>query len=235
MQNKLNNSKETDITAALVVVFVLMLAILIAKVANDFTKQTTSTSSKASEVKDDVKYDPKFVFEKNWFGKTILVDKNNECASQCTGMYVADNTSYGNYVCKNKKRCLPIEGEKNVKSLFDFAGGVGPEHTFCEDQTKSKGAVCYTNWGVNMKGIVIGNYKLFSTSSKLDPTKTPYLRKVAFEPNMYNIECPIYSMPLGNVGTVIQSVNKQATLENIKAGLCYTLKVQPTPTAPLKK
>jgi len=48
MQDKHAPGKETDITAALVIVFALLVAVTIAKVAGDFTKQTTSTSSRAS-------------------------------------------------------------------------------------------------------------------------------------------------------------------------------------------
>lgn len=44
-------AKETDITAVLVIAFVLVVGVLIAKTAGDFTKQTTSTSSRASAPK----------------------------------------------------------------------------------------------------------------------------------------------------------------------------------------
>lgn len=49
MNNQHHKTKETDITPFIVTVFVIMTAILIARVAGDFAKQTTSTSSRASE------------------------------------------------------------------------------------------------------------------------------------------------------------------------------------------
>jgi len=48
MQEKQTKSKETDITAILVITFVVLVAALIAKVAGDFTTKSTSTSSRAS-------------------------------------------------------------------------------------------------------------------------------------------------------------------------------------------
>ncbi len=47
MQEKHIKTKETDITAVLVITFVVLVAALIAKVAGDFTTKTTSTSSRA--------------------------------------------------------------------------------------------------------------------------------------------------------------------------------------------
>lgn len=48
MQDKHVKTKEIDITPFIVATFVVMVAILIARVAGDFTKVTTSTSSRAS-------------------------------------------------------------------------------------------------------------------------------------------------------------------------------------------
>lgn len=48
MQEKHTKAKETDITSALVITFVILVAALIAKVAGDFTSTTTSTQTKAA-------------------------------------------------------------------------------------------------------------------------------------------------------------------------------------------
>jgi len=54
MEEKQTKSKETDITSALVIFFVILVAIMIAKVAGDFSKQTTSTNSRASVTSSNV-------------------------------------------------------------------------------------------------------------------------------------------------------------------------------------
>lgn len=51
MNEQHHKTKEVDITPYIVAVFVVMVAILIAKVAGDLTRVTTSTSSRASEKK----------------------------------------------------------------------------------------------------------------------------------------------------------------------------------------
>lgn len=48
MQEKHSGSKDTDITSGLVVAFVFLLAVLIAKTAGDFSLTKTSTSTKAA-------------------------------------------------------------------------------------------------------------------------------------------------------------------------------------------
>jgi len=84
MKEKHVGSNETDITGVLVVVFVLMIGILIAKVAGDFTTRSTSTSTRASEagtiIAESTKCDADGT--QTWWGQKLIcgVEKiNGKC------------------------------------------------------------------------------------------------------------------------------------------------------------
>jgi hypothetical protein len=117
-------TKETDITAALVVVFVLMLAILIAKVANDFTKQTTSTDSKAAAPKAKTTVVKKSTSSKSGQAapKAYGIGPQAYCKNEFDS-YINTDVSKDSIVFA-EKLFVQLDSKKiNPDSCGDYAGG----------------------------------------------------------------------------------------------------------------
>lgn len=253
MQEKHSSSKETDITGVLVVVLVLMVGVVIAKVAGDFTTQKTSSSTRAAasqkgklttkpKVVGRVRYqsggpcynpdDPNGTY-KWWFNSCIKVNQD-ECQDKCqAGQTISDETSYGAITCPGKKRCLPLSGAWNAKSQFSFTTD-NLSSTFCESMTGRTGAVCYDpSGGVNIKGLDISKYDSFYTQDR-NTTYGDYTYYIeggnffwsAIWGNYYWVECPLYVSILGGGVDTFMNLGgaKVAPLDHAKSGYCYVPK-----------
>ncbi len=239
MQEKHTKTKETDITSVLVITFVILVTMLIAQVLGNLSKHSTSTSSRASDVKKPMMMLPKTLTgriayqdvlckagEANWFGVCIVVS-SPECASSCApGVTVADKTSYGKEICPGNVRCVPIA----IKSNFKANAIVSP---FCERITGVSGAVCYSPW---TKSTVKdpSSYDRFYTSE--NGTNASYFRRrfsiFGYSFGEYEVECPIYvTWVNGGIDLFAQLGGaKTGAVDHIETGYCYVPKsLSPTP------
>jgi len=249
MEEKQTKSKETDITAILVITFVVLVAVLIARVAADFSAQKTSSSTRASvnikgyslkakpKVVGKVKYQnpdicgQTYASTELWFNECVPVTQD-QCKDKCTaGSTIVDDTAYGKLKCPDQNRCLPITGTSNVKTLFSFT----PDNLsskFCEEVTGVTGAVCYdSNGGLNIKGLDISEYDSFYTSERnnMYGDYTFYEKGINwfwFFGEYYYVECPLYVTVLGGGADTFNGVVKSGAppLDHIKSGYCYVPK-----------
>jgi len=239
MNDQHHKTKETDITPYIVMTFVVMVAILIAKVAGDFTKTTTSTSSRASaptQAKGIRALSPQMAYgdvacaggQKSWFGVCIEVN-DPECAQSCVpNVTVADKTVYGKNTCSGETRCVPLTIRKHFS--FNMSEAASP---FCEKVTGQKGATCYSAWAKSpVKNIE--EYEIFLAGE--NGNNTAFYKKkfnalgwlVGYQ---YKVECPIYISWAGGGIDVFNQLggSKTGAVDHIEAGNCYIPK-PPTPS-----
>ncbi|MFZ2026023.1 MAG: hypothetical protein WAV30_01925 [Microgenomates group bacterium] len=239
MNNQHHKTKETDITPFIVATFVVMVAILIAKVAGDLTKVTTSTSSRASaptKVKTVKTLTPQTAYgdiscmasQKSWFGVCIEVN-DPECAKSCApNVTVADKTVYGRDICPGETRCVPLTIRKNFS--FNATEAASP---FCEKVTGQKGATCYSVWAKSpVKDIE--QYEMFYAGENGNNTAF-YIKKFNalgwLTGYKYKVECPIYITWAGGGVDVLNQLGgaKTGAVDRIESGYCYIPK-PPTAT-----
>lgn len=240
MQDKHVVTKETDITSFIVATFVVMFAILIAKVAGDFTKVTTSTSSRASapaKTKTVKTLAPQTAYgdivcpegQKSWFGVCIEVT-DPECAKSCApNVTVADKTVYGKDMCPGETRCVPLSIRKNFS--FNTSEAASP---FCEKVTGQKGATCYSTW-VNSSAKDIKQYEMFYAGENGNNTAF-YIKKFNalgwLTGYKYKVECPIYITWAGGGIDMLNQLggSKTGSVDHIESGNCYIPKpLTPSP------
>lgn len=239
MNEQHHKTKEVDITPYIVAVFVVMVAILIAKVAGDLTRVTTSTSSRASapdKTKAVRSLAPQLAYgditcsegKKSWFGVCIEVN-DPECAQSCApNVTVADKTVYGKETCSGQTRCVPLK----IREHFSFNGSEAAS-PFCEKVTGQKGATCYSKWAPSpVKDIE--QYEMFLAGE--NGNNTAFYRKkfhalgwlVGYQ---YKVECPIYVTWAGGAIDFLNQLGgaKSGAVDHIEPGNCYIPKL-PTPT-----
>lgn len=134
MQEKTGHAKETDITAVLVITFTVLVAILIAKVAGDFTNQSISTSTRAAGTKcidNKPLGDNNYISAGDWceVDRTGINIKNKPCAN---GNAIGDFT--GSNVCGVASKCCRSLAQISV---------LGAQR--CERETKNIGSICGTS------------------------------------------------------------------------------------------
>lgn len=158
MQSNSIKGKETDITGALVLVFVVLVGVLIAKVSMDFTNQKTSTATKAAPKKATAKQDawcrmnsplngdfnrkksPQYNASKDFCAgpMTICGDlKDTKVARDATDTYLTTSNN-------DKNKC----GYGLDKALFQCCrDGVAINalgDNLCRNEFSNSDAICYT-------------------------------------------------------------------------------------------
>jgi hypothetical protein len=165
MQDKHGSHKETDITAVLVIAFVLIVGVLIAKTAGDFAAKPTSTSTKAFGAKCE---DGKLV----WWSKSVtcpVAKVDNECPSTNTvndktgkspgGTPCHSTTSMDTYFLQEYQTVINIRPASVKRGNDVCTSGTGESKSVClispwdhingkvKDTSPYKNYTKFTSWG----------------------------------------------------------------------------------------
>lgn len=227
MKEKHGTSNETDITGVLVVVFVLMVGILIAKVAGDFTTRTTSTSTRAAQ---NMRPLSSFVTQCpdnqviTWWGLTIpcpIAKVDGSCPKTNP---VDDNTSTS-LNPKKDRQCHTLGSMDSYfnQQLIYATDGIGSWNIkrgtqYCKDQSGNKNAVCLMAWGKS--------YNIDCDASTGKP-KSPYEGYIKYTKGVIfksNVNCPIFFQSTQGFGPAV------GFSDTVEKGTCYIPVPTPKPT-----
>lgn len=136
-----DSAKETDITAVLVVALVLMVGVLIAKTAGDFTAKSTSISTRAAEADEECRSnkplnDGYYNSSGDWCETNLKRRDNKE--KKCSQNSAYKDFTKGAIVCGLVSKCC--RGASSIKVLGDTRckREVG-QQSICATDCKSKG------------------------------------------------------------------------------------------------
>lgn len=232
MQEKHVKSKETDITGLLVVVFVLMIGILIAKVAGDFTTRSTSTSTRASE-----RTAARSVFattcsengKMTWWGKTIpcpVAKVNGKCPKTNP---VDDDTS----TSLNPTQDLQCHTEAAMDTYFGDENPYEGVKNIETAQVRRGNFYCETMIGNGLKPVCLRapwdlTYSLFAPGfiGKKGTIYSGYRKYISAPTQLFGVQCPILE---SNTGNIYVGSGSEPVL-TVKTGECYIPVPMPTPT-----
>lgn len=140
MQEKHSGSKETDITSGLVIAFVVLTAVLIAKMAGDFTAVKTSTASKAAPATSCNATSN----TQAWYGSNVECGKEKVSGSCPSTHVVTDNTFLiGKLRCRSYTSMDSyFSDDKNFVLTGKQSYQVRRSNAYCERMTGKAGAKC---------------------------------------------------------------------------------------------
>lgn len=233
MQEKTSHAKETDITSVLVISFVVLVAVLIAKVAGDFSAQKTSSSTRASAprsntaslqggqnnpLNDTAGSTPvPTPLTEPWFDTNISTDKFTKLStgeqSDCEDPnYALDRTSYGDVSWSVKLYC---RAKNDIVNFFawDIEKPSSNPGLIKNMTIKNSDTYCVRQSG-NQNAICFAE----STNARsTDRYELPSEYKKYKNKEKKYVECPVLRKATKYVG-----MPKTADFYAVFPGFCYT-------------